>query len=1278
MKISYCAKGWLCGQEQLDSNHGGLRQIHAAKFGSSALGSIQTISRASNRWLLNLGLKVLFAFLMITGMSPTFCVTNDAATEATIVPLADISKVSAGYFHTCAITTTGGVKCWGSNDSGQLGDGSTTFRAMAVDVTGLSRGVIDIAGGLRHTCAVTSVGGVKCWGQNTYSQLGEGSTTTHLTPVDVSNFNSRVTAIATGYNHSCLLTATGGVKCWGSNGMGSLGENSTNLHSTPVDVTGLASGVVAITAGGNHTCALTSAGGVKCWGFNSSGQIGDSTVTTRLTPVDVTGLASGVVAISAGGDHTCALTSAGGVKCWGNNIGGQLGDDSTTNRLVPVNVTGLVSGLSALAAGANAHACALTTAGGVKCWGQNFDGRLGDNSMEQRLTPVDVVGLASGVAAITGGGEGHTCALTTVGGVKCWGERSGLTPVDVLTNPGAVTSVPGSPTGLAATVSTFGYGQATVTFDAPASDGGTPISRYTVTSSPEGATAAGPASPIFISGLTNGSVYSFTVTASNDAGTSAPSSPSAPLTISTPLNVAPVANPGFASLRILLVPFHFPGAQPPFSTIQVQEKLMGDDAYSARSLWLRNSYGAFALNVDVKPWTALRNSKTYHQAQDPLGGRLRDEALAILAENYSLVGYDAVAVMLTPLDYGYPGMAAVQRPGLPIGSSGTTLPVLIFSGNYLGQGDTAVMAHEIGHVLGFMHTSTIDCAGGWTRSLPPALSDPYFDEGGCGSHGEASFFAYAFGDPMGYYVGQTHPFNMLTAGWLGTNQIQSLNQGGDAVLDALEINSGGLKAIRIDMGSTPDGKPVFYTVDYRGYQVLNPDTRSLNTIEDSVRIWVDLPRLWDPLNNTLAPTDHLNFEASNTAKPREMSLATGSIFLDPYRGIRIQRVANQIQNGIKQTQVNVDRSKLVVVPELFSRLAPGQTQQFTLRNDGGTNVIVTGATLKGRHAAQFEMLTNSCTSVTLLSAASCEVNVRFNGGPAVTDSDAAQVYLQWDNSDNLRPHATVGLQGVPLLTAPANPTRLLNIATRGRVETVDNVMIAGFIIQGSSPKKVLIRARGPSLAAAPFNVPGTLSDPFLTLYSGATPIDSNDDFALHANAAQIPADWIPANAKEAAIVTTLNPGAYTAIVNGVGATSGVAIVEVFEIDQPGTPLINIATRGPVYTGDNVMIAGLIIQGDAPKTVLITARGPSMAGPPHNVPGTLANPTLTLYSGQTVIGTNDNWTEAANATQIQTAIGAPSNTLESAILVTLQPGAYTAIVSGAGGGTGLAIVEVFAQ
>ncbi len=360
----------------------------------------------------------------------------------------------------------------------------------------------------------------------------------------------------------------------------------------------------------------------------------------------------------------------------------------------------------------------------------------------------------------------------------------------------------------------------------------------------------------------------------------------------------------------------------------------------------------------------------------------------------------------------------------------------------------------------------------------------------------------------------------------------------------------------------------------------------------------------------------------------------------------------------------------------FTPYGKSATNTGTLNNQSIGTISFSPTSLSVGSTTTVSATATSSLPVTFTSSTGSVCTV---SGSTVTGVSAGSCTIAADQAgDATYAAAPQVTQNITVTVTASNPPRLLNIATRGRVETVDNVMIAGFIIQGSSPKKVLIRARGPSLAAAPFNVPGTLSDPFLTLYSGATPIDSNDDFALHANAAQIPADWIPANAKEAAIVTTLNPGAYTAIVNGVGATSGVAIVEVFEIDQPGAPLINIATRGPVYTGDNVMIAGLIIQGDAPKTVLITARGPSMAGPPHNVPGTLANPTLTLYSGQTVIGTNDNWTDAANAAQIQTAIGAPSNTLESAILVTLQPGAYTAIVSGAGGGTGLAIVEVFAQ
>jgi alpha-tubulin suppressor-like RCC1 family protein len=177
-----------------------------------------------------------------------------------------------------------------------------------------------------------------------------------------------------------------------------------------------------VVAGSRHTCALTSGGAVKCWGYNATGQLGDGTRgTNRLTPVDVAGLASGVVAIAAGDFHSCKLTSGGAVKCWGRNDDGRLGDGTVrTMRLTPVDVVGLASGVVAIAAGA-LHTCALTSGGAVKCWGRNDDGRLGDGTVRtMRLAPVDVVGLASGVAAISAG-YSHTCALTSGGAAKCWG-----------------------------------------------------------------------------------------------------------------------------------------------------------------------------------------------------------------------------------------------------------------------------------------------------------------------------------------------------------------------------------------------------------------------------------------------------------------------------------------------------------------------------------------------------------------------------------------------------------------------------------------------------------------------------------------------------------------------------------------------------------------------------------------------------------------------------------------------------------------------------------------
>ena len=191
-------------------------------------------------------------------------------------------------------------------------------------------------------------------------------------------------------------------------------------------------------------------------------------------------------------------------------------------------------------------------------------------------------------------------------------------------------------------------------------------------------------------------------------------------------------------------------------------------------------------------------------------------------------------------------------------------------------------------------------------------------------------------------------------------------------------------------------------------------------------------------------------------------------------------------------------------------------------------------------------------------------------------------------------------------------------------------------------------------------------------------IATNDNWQTAGNASQLQAaGFAPSNGYESAIMVTLPPGAYTAIVAGANGATGVGIVAVYEVDHPEVPLVNISTRGEVLTGDDVMIGGLVIQGDSPRTVVITGTGPSLAA--YGIANPLANPTITLVrsSDQSVVASNDDWGSAPNAAEIQSRGFAPSDSRESAMLVTLPPGAYTVIVSGVGGGTGVGIVAVYA-
>jgi alpha-tubulin suppressor-like RCC1 family protein len=375
---------------------------------------------------------------------PDLAFTSDLApardlTTSTDLIASVVTQVSAGGGFTCAVVG-GAAKCWGGNPYGELGNNSTTNSSVPVDVVGLSSGVVAVSSGWGHACALTSTGGLKCWGWNNHGQLGNNSTVDSSVPVEVTGLSSGVIAISVGNWQTCAVTSAGTAKCWGWNGYGQLGNNSTVDSFVPVEVTGLSSGVIAISSSYVHACAVTSTGAARCWGSDGYFELGTNPPSSSLVPVDVAGLAN-AVAISTGDYHTCTISSGGAAKCWGLGDSGMLGNGSLANSPVPVDVTGLSSGVTAISV-SDGHTCALTSAGAM-CWGLNTYGQVGDGTVSAgQSIPAHVVGLSSGVSAISAGFQ-HTCAVTLDGKVKCWGDNregalgnnsniSSSVPVDVV------------------------------------------------------------------------------------------------------------------------------------------------------------------------------------------------------------------------------------------------------------------------------------------------------------------------------------------------------------------------------------------------------------------------------------------------------------------------------------------------------------------------------------------------------------------------------------------------------------------------------------------------------------------------------------------------------------------------------------------------------------------------------------------------------------------------------------------------------------------------------
>ena len=360
--------------------------------------------------------------------------TNGSFTPVPVQGLTSgVADVSVGLDFVCALTGGGGVVCWGDGTEGALGNGELAVSPLPVQVKGLTSGVLAVSAGADSTSAIMADGSVVTWGFASNGELGNGSAESDSStgggvgnassvPVKVTGLSSRAISISTG-QAPCVATTAGTVECWGI---------IAEYAGTPVPVLGLDQ-VTAIATGGNigpqfFTCAVAEAGVTYCWGGNAEGQLGDGTTTNSGLPVENATLFQGSTAVSGatGGDFACGVSS-GDAYCWGQNGSGQLGNGGTVSSAMPVGVEGLTSGVTAISAGYRS-ACAITTAGAdggdaggaLYCWGDNTYGQLGNDSTTNSNLPVPVMGLGSGVVAVSCG-LASVCALLEGGDVDCWG-----------------------------------------------------------------------------------------------------------------------------------------------------------------------------------------------------------------------------------------------------------------------------------------------------------------------------------------------------------------------------------------------------------------------------------------------------------------------------------------------------------------------------------------------------------------------------------------------------------------------------------------------------------------------------------------------------------------------------------------------------------------------------------------------------------------------------------------------------------------------------------------
>jgi alpha-tubulin suppressor-like RCC1 family protein len=1059
---------------------------------------------------------------------------------------------------------------------------------------------------------------------------------------------SGIASIAAGGLHTCALTAGGAVRCWGRLPFGTNGAYINAL--VPMDAPGMQSGVRAIAAGGGGTCALMDSGAVECFGS---------------IPGYVPASPTEVAAISVGGGHACVLTSAGGVKCWGANTQGQLGNGTTTASTSPVNVAGLASGVTAVSAGAS-HTCASMAGGGVKCWGANtydyysggftyhlVSGALGAGDIPDQWSPVDVVGLTEAVVALSAAYR-NTCAVTASGAAKCWGQGYGYLPADVAGLASGAVAIASSGAHAcvlsgAGGVKCWGANLFGELGDGTASDlGRLDVDDVSGLASGVAAVVVGTSHSCAL--MLAGGVRCW---GANESGELGDATTSASQPVRQPRDVVGLSGP-------------------------VTQLSAGNSHSCARTAsgaaqcWGSNEF-LFQVYRGVPQYSA--------------SGAIGDGTYRVRAAPVTVAG----------LASGVAGVSAGTWHSCAAMSAGGA-KCWGYSEFLLGDGGDQISSPVPVNVSGLSNVAAVAAGGARTCAL---LSDqtakcwgsgPLGDTTTAGSKTPVSVTGLAAAVRIA--SGRAHSCAVTAAGSLqcwGSNYSGQIGDG--TTTDRLAITP--VSSVRGTVASVATGGAhTCALLSGGGVQCWGANSRGQLGVgsRQSHSLPSDVFGLSSGVVALSAGSEHTcaitytggvkcwganaygqlgDGTTADRLVPVDVPGLSGAIAV----AAGGDHTCALISGGAVRCWGLNDRGQLGVgsVDDLFMRPLPAPVVS-------GTGVAITLAAT-GTGFGFLSMPDIACSGV-------CVTTVAPGATLTLTPSTFSGQYAftGWGGACAGTGACTVTANAPASVTANFRPAselpRLSNLSTRGKVGAGEDVLIAGFIVEGSLPKHVVINVAGPSLVNS--GIPNPLANPALTLVRSADGaiIATNDDWQAQANPDDVStiqgSGFQPNHTLEPALYATLDPGAYTAIVSGRGE-GGVAVVGVFEVDYPDVPLVNISTRGKVLTGGDVMIAGFIVGGTSGKTVVVNVAGPSLAN--FGVASPLQNPTLTLVrsSDNAVIATNDDWQTQANpadVTAIDNSGFKPNNALEPAIIATLPPGAYTAIVSGVGGGTGIALVGVF--